>query len=195
VRFLDEEGTVVGLFGRKRKDLAIEGLPGKATIMASELITKWGERSDEVNPLAEEFGIGSVPYKLSLAIQLDDGRKPYTVVGKFRVPVKHDLADVGMVIPLRADPDDPQKIELDWQTADTVEGVNPALDKARHAVTHAGIYENFPAASRAQMIDGWVGAANGGQMSREQFDTAIDEAVAAGMLNDDDAAKARAALK
>jgi hypothetical protein len=186
----------VGLFNRKKKrDLAIEGIPGKARVVASELITKWGEHSDESNPLAEEFGIGSVPYDLELEVTLDDGRAPYTVKDRFRVPVAHDLTDVGMNVVLRADPDDPMKIELDWKTTDTVEGINPVLDHARRATTTDGIYENFPAASRKQMIDGWVGAANGGQMSRGQFDDAIDDAVKAGMLNDADAAAARAALK
>jgi hypothetical protein len=183
----------VGLF-RKKKDLALVGIPGVARIVASEQITHWGEDGDEANPLAE-LGFGSSPYRLELEVTLDDGTKPYTVKGKFRVPVKHDLADVGFNVPLRADPDDPTKIELDWQTADEVPGFNPDLDRGRRAATQAGVYENFPPESRKMMIDGWVAAANAGAMSREEFDKAIDDAVESGMLMDADAEGARAALK
>jgi hypothetical protein len=183
----------VGLF-RRRKDLGVDGIPGTARVMALELIQHWGDDDDrdDAGPLAE-LGIGNVPYRMTLEVTLEDGRAPYTVTGKFKVPARHDLAYEGVTVPLRADPNDPTHIELDWKTLDEVGG-DPMLDAARRASTPAGIYESFAVDSRTAMVDGWVAAAQVGNMTRTQFDQAIDGAVAGGLLRPEDAEKARAAL-
>jgi hypothetical protein len=139
------------------------------------------------------LGIGNVPYRMALEVTLDDGRAPYVVSGKFKVPAAHDVADVGVTVPMYADSDEPTRIELDWKTLDELGG-DPTLDAARRASQPEGIYENFSADARKQMIDGWVVAARGGQMTREAFDQAVDGAVSGGLLTLADADAARAAL-
>ena len=185
----------MGLFRRRGKDLETEGIPGTARVVALEVIQHWGDddsADDPGGPFAD-LGIGNIPYRMEIEVTLDDGRPPYTVRGKFKVPAKHDLADVGRLVPMRADPDDPNRVWLDWKTLDVVGG-DPVLDAARRATQPEGLYENFPDASRKAMVDGWVSAARQGAMSRDAFDQAIEGAVSGGILTPADAEAARAAL-
>jgi hypothetical protein len=177
----------MGLFGRKRKDLVYEGLAGSAVIRAAEQTRP--DRQDEYTSLSD-LGLGHVGYRMELEVQLDDGREPYTVQGKFKVPTKLDgVVDVGSTIPIYTDPDDLERIEFNWDRF-VAEGGGPPT--RAEIVDQA--HESFPADSRKMMIDGWVTATQGGAMTREAFDESLDGMVQSGVLNAEEAAAARARL-
>jgi len=159
----------LGLFGRKKKDLVDEGITGTATVRAAtrdERIHKVDESDD---PILTSFGIGTRKYRLDLEVQLDDGRAPYAVSGRFKIPVDVGELDVGDRLPLRADPDDPQTIELDWDAW----AASPEQQELRDGFDveeRAEVHQMFGDPNRSMMVDGWVKAYEIGNLSREQFD-------------------------
>jgi hypothetical protein len=102
----------VGLFDRKKKDLTETGLAGMAVIRSEE---RAGIYNDTENLSVTDFGMGTYKFRFELEVTLDDGRPPYTVNGKFKVPAKvGGETGPGVTFPIYADPDDPARIEINW---------------------------------------------------------------------------------
>ena len=121
-----------------------------------------------------------------LEVHLDDGRAPYTVDDRFKIPFKAgQRVEEGQSVPVSVDPKDPSNVDINW---DAYIAALPELPSAPQVV-----HDSFPDASRTMMIDGWVRAAKGGQMSKDAFEKAVSEAVEAGMLTaaEGDAARAQ----
>lgn len=184
----------MGLFGRKRKDLTVGGLTGEAVVKSWESADFWDEHATEQSETLRltDLGVGSYTYRMELEVHLDDGRAPYTVTDKFKVPVKAgDAIQDGVRIPLYADPADQNVLDLNWEAFTGPGGSGEAVQVDVQALTRA----SMPEAARTQMVDGWVQAAQLGKLSRDKFDEAIDGAVKSGMLTqaEGDAGKARLA--
>lgn len=176
----------MGLFGRRKKDLTESGVPGTAVV--KDVGDEQHPHTDKDDFHISELGLGNVLYPMELEVTVD-GKAPYTVKDTFKVPAKITNWDVGTRIPVYVDPADPTKIDLNWDQF-VASGANKAPEWTPERA-HAGM----PDASRQMMVSGWVAAANGGQMSRKDFDKAIDGAVEGGMLTaaEGDAAKAQLA--
>jgi hypothetical protein len=183
----------MGLFGRKKKDLVFEGITGTAVIRSAERAERIHKVDESDDPVLANFGIGTRKYRLELDIQLDDGRPAYPANGRFKIPLDAGELDVGMKIPVRADPDDPSHFELDWDAwralPEQVE-LADGFDAEEQAQVHAAM----PDATRKMMVDGWVKAMELGAMSRDEFDTAIKGSVESGMLTTEEAGAAIAAV-
>ncbi len=182
----------MGLFGRKKKDLVLDGVPGTAVVTAArrdERIHNADSTSDD--PVLADLGIGTRKYRLELEVTLDDGRAPYTSEGRFKIPLDVGELDTGMRFPVRADPDDPQRLELDWDAWRALPEqaeLRDGFDAEERAQVHAG----FPTDARKQMLDGWLKAYEIGAMSREQLDDALTGQATSGTLTEDEAAAVRA---
>jgi len=102
----------MGLFDRKKKDLTETGLTGTAVIRSEE---RAGIYNDTENLSVTDFGMGNFKFRFELEVTLDDGRPSYTVTGKFKVPAKvGGETGPGVTFPIYADPDDPTRIEINW---------------------------------------------------------------------------------
>ena len=100
----------MGLFRGKKKDLSDAGVPGTAVIQSEENLDSGG---DDPIRLAD-LGMGSFKFRLDLEVTVE-GRAPYQVSGKFKVPAKlGSEAGPGVELPVFVDPDDPQRVEVDW---------------------------------------------------------------------------------
>ena len=107
----------MGLSGRRRKDLTDGGLTGSAVIRSLESADFWDEhaRDPDDGVRLTDLGVGRYAFRLELEVQLDDGRAPYTVTDKFKVPIKVGYgAREGATVPVWADPDDPSRLEINW---------------------------------------------------------------------------------
>ena len=176
----------MGLFGRRKKnDLTETGLQGTAVV--KDVGEPQYPHTDEDNVHLSDFGLGSTLFPLQLEVTVD-GRAPYTVNDTFRVPTKVTNWDVGTTVPVYVDPADQNKIELNWDQF-IASGANEVPGWTAEQA-HAGL----PDASRQMMVTGWVAAANGGQMSRKDFDKAIADAVEGGLLTAAEAEAATAQL-
>jgi hypothetical protein len=181
----------MGLFGRKRKDLTQGGLPGSAVVKSWESADFWDEHAtkDSETIRLTDFGVGSYTYRMELEVHLDDGRAPYTVTEKFKVPVDAgDSVQDGVRIPLYADPADQTVLDLNWEAFTGPGGAGAPIDPK--VVVRA----SMPEAARQQMVDGWVQAVQIGNLPRDQFDDALADAVGAGLLTPEEAASATARL-
>ncbi len=98
-----------------------------------------------------------------------------------------------MTFKVLAEREDPNVLELDWDAWFAPGGDGERLSWGAEEV-HAEVHDAMPDATRTMMIDGWVKACKGGQMTREAFDQAIDGAVGGGMLTEAETATARAEL-
>ena len=184
----------MGLFGRKKKDLVFEGIAGTATVRTAtrdERIHKVDESDD---PILADIGIGTRKYRLELDVQLDDQRPVYQASGRFKIPLDVGEVDTGMTIPVRADPDDPANLELDWD-AWRASPEQTELRDGFDAEERETVHDAMPDGSRKMMIDGWVKAFELGKMSRDDFDEAIRGSVESGMLTEAEAAAATAAVE
>ncbi len=104
----------MGLFGRKKKDLVFEGIAGTATIRSATRDERIHHVDESDDPTLAGLGIGTRKYRLELDVQLDDQRPVYQASGRFKVPLDAGELDTGQQLPVRADPDDPANVELDW---------------------------------------------------------------------------------
>jgi hypothetical protein len=151
----------------------------------------------------EASTFGNAQHEFTIEVRVD-GQAPYDLQGLFRIPVKLiGSVGPGAVVPVKVHPKDPKKVAIDWGAWDpsapteTVEGAPADLesdDIAMGATTQETVYNAMPAESRNLMVTGWVTAARSGALSREEFDEALNDAVAAGMLTEADAASARTEL-
>jgi hypothetical protein len=178
----------MGLFGRKKKkDLVSEGVTGTAVIRTLEE-TRPDVNDETTTP--SDFGYGNVKFRMDLDVQVE-GAAPYLVTGKFKMPTRlTGWVGVGASIPVYVDPDDPQRVELNWAAYDAGPDAPPSLEEIK-----SDAHDQFPTDSRKMMLDGWIQATQGGAMTREQFDEALDGMVTSGVLDDGEAAAARARLE
>ena len=179
----------MGLFRRKKKkDLTLTGLPGKAVIRKED----WSEfpTSDDTTSLAD-LGIGNRRFLFVLEVTLDDGRPPYTVEGWFKVPARlGGETGPGVTLPVYADPDDPSNIDINWDRF-VAEGGADKFRSDNADDRRAAVHETFPAGSRTMMVNGWVAATKAGAMSAEDLENALQGAVTAGTLDEAEADAAR----
>ena len=183
----------MGLFGRKKKDLVFEGIGGTATIRRAERDERIHKVDESDDPILADLGIGTRKYRLELDVQLDDHRPVYTASGRFKIPLDVGELDAGMQLPVRADPDEPSTLELDWgawRASPEQAEIRDGFDAEERAQVHDGM----PDATRQQMIDGWVKAVELGAMSRVDFDEAMRGSVESGMLTQAEVAAATARL-
>ena len=186
----------MGLSGRKRKDLTMDGITGSAVIRSLESADFWDEHAREPDDGVRltDLGVGRFTFRLELEVQLDDGRAPYTVTDKFKVPIKAGYGTrEGATLPIWADPADQEQVEINWDRflAEGKPGETRALTRDEQ---RAEVHRNMPDGSRKQMVDSWVQAAGRGQMTRDACDEALDGAVDGGLLTADEADATRAAL-
>ncbi len=185
----------MGLFGRKKKkDLVYEGVTGTATIRSATRDERIHKVDAPDDPVLADLGIGTLKYRLELDVQLTDGRPAYPASGRFKIPLDVGELDAGMTFPVRADPDDPSHVELDWD-AWRASPEQQELRDGFDAEERAQVHDGFPDASRTMMVDGWVKAFEVGNLSREKFDEAIRGAVESGMLTETEAAAATARVE
>ena len=175
----------MGLFGRKqKKDLTFEGIPGTAIVRGEEDASFFN--SDESFALTD-IGIGSYKVRYTLDVTLADGRPPYTVTAKVKVPAKHGGATArGMKVPVYVDPDDPNRLEINWEQFEATGGdaeYQAEASEAQRTAVHAAM----PEQNRNMMVTGWVSAAKSGALSAADFDQALKDAVQAGMLTAEEA--------
>jgi hypothetical protein len=182
----------VGLFGRKRADLAVEGLRGTAVITTATRDERIHKVDDSDDPVLADLGIGTRKYRLDLEVHLDDGRAPYPASGRFKVPLDVGELDVGQSFPVDVDPNDPSRVEISWdryRASPEVAEVRDGFDAEERAVVH----DQFPAESRRQMLDGWLTATKAGAMTAQQLDDALDGMVQSGVLTASEADETRRA--
>jgi hypothetical protein len=181
----------VGLFDRKKKNLVSTGLPGTAVIRAERRAEL--AQGDDTTYLAD-YGIGKYKYHFELEVTLDDGRPPYPVSGKFRVPAKAGGEPApGVTLPVHADPDDPTRIEIDWDRFIAGGGATEHRED-RSREHQAAVHQTLPDATRAMMVDGWIAATKAGAMSTADFEQTVANAVQGGMLTPAEAEAARSAV-
>jgi hypothetical protein len=177
---------------KRNKGLGDAGIPGTAVIRSCARESESaGVGQGETVRLADTGIIGKHKWDLALEVTLDDGRPPYPVAGTFKVPSKlmHWISE-GRSVPLRADPKDPERIELDWDRFDT-SGPSEQEARAQDEERRAKVQEAMPAANRNRMVEGWLMAVKAGGMTRAQFDESLADAVEAGMLTAEEADDAR----
>jgi hypothetical protein len=141
----------MGLFNRSKKDLATEGIPGTAVIVTEDHFE--GEAFG-----LTDVGLGSYKFKFELEVTLTDGRPPYTVAGKFKVPAAvGGQSGPGVALPIAADPDNPKRIEIDWDQFLADGGAakfEEAFAKKREARTREVVAANQP--NTDKMLDDMV---------------------------------------
>jgi hypothetical protein len=185
----------VALF-KRRKGVGEGGIAGTAVITACERESESaGIGQGEIVRLADTGIVGKYKWDLTLDVTLDDGRDPYPVAGTFKVPAKlESWISEGRSVPLRADPNDPQRVELDWDRFDT-SGPSEEEAQAQDEERRATVREAMPTANRNQMVEGWLMAVKAGGMTRTQFDESLASAVDAGMLTAEEADDARRSVE
>jgi hypothetical protein len=181
----------MGLFGRKRKDLTGGGLTGTAVVKSWESDDFWDRHATRESSTVRltDVGVGSYTWRLVLEVHLDDGRAPYTVDDRFKVPFKAgQRVEEGESLPVSVDPKDPTNVDINW------DGYLATAPK-QVASAPSAVHDAFPDASRTMMVNGWVQAVQGGQMSADAFEKAIADAAEAGMLDAEEADAARAQVR
>lgn len=178
----------MGLFRRKKKDLTLTGLPGTAVIRSEERAEIFND--DESTSLTD-FGLGSYKFRFEMEVTLDDGRPAYTVTGKFKVPAKiGGETGPGVSLPIYADPDDPTRVEINWDRFSATGGATKFREGQRDQ-QRTVVHQNLPDAQRTSMVNSWVASTRGGAMSPADLDAALANAVDAGMLTAEEADAAR----
>lgn len=167
--------------GAGRRKLLKKGKPGQAVIKRVYWMSDHGNES-----IQSTIGAGNERHDLTLEVHVD-GRDPYEVQGLFRVPVRRfDVVAPGLTVPVKVHPSKPDRVAVDWDAL--------VVPEAPTAEDHRKTAHDAMGASRNMMVDGWVRAAKVGAMTREQFDEAIDGAVAGGLVTAAEADEARTSL-
>ena len=173
----------MGLFKRK-PDLRTTGLPGTAVILGERRLDIRGDDSDEMDFLEQRFG--SYKFGLELEVTLDDGRPPYTVNDSFKVPARiGGQSGPGVVLPVFADPNDPKRVEVDWDrfaAEGGAEAFEAAYERKREEWARKGMANAD--ADAARQLDAKVAA---GKMTQADADEQkrITAMASAGELDDE----------
>lgn len=148
----------------------------------------------------EASTFGNAQHEFTLEVRVD-GQAPYELQGLFRIPVKLiGSVGPGTVVPVKVHPSDPKKVAVDWGSWDAsapteqvehAPGDAPAGDAVMGATTQETVHNAMPEANRNMMVNAWVSATKSGAMSAAELDSALNDAVSAGMLTPAEADAAR----
>ena len=176
-----------------KKDLLTEGIPGTAVVQSRR-------RADSSE--ADTVLTRSARRDIDLEVTIE-GRDPYPVRDTFKVPKPYWAIAKGVSLPVRVDPEKPDRILIDWDAFEaaggnqTVEQLGDQYRRDATAEFQAKRMSEDPAARQAELntVNGWLGAVKAGVMTVPDFNGYVDEKVAGGFLTaeEGDAAKAQAA--
>jgi len=182
----------VGLLDRfTKKASAASGLVGTAVLRAKT--PAWTSHDYSPDSLLNS----SSPYQLALDLRIA-GRDPYSVVQVFEVPRKWNEITTGIELPVSADPEDPNRILIDWDAFAATGGkqivAETKVQAKREAVKRA-VSQN-PLARQADQaaVEDLLGEVKAGRRSVKEINSVIDDYVAGGSLTveEGEAYKARA---
>jgi hypothetical protein len=153
---------------------------------------------------AEDGGTRSDPYRLDLEVRIE-GRDPYVIVQKVRVPKRYWDMTTGVSLPVRVDAENPQRILVDWDAFDAAGGekiVEELGDQYRR--DRVKEFKNSPEARQyaelarqadLAVVEEMIGMFHAGQRSADEVFEVIDDYVADGSLTDEEAAAAKARVQ
>jgi hypothetical protein len=184
----------MGLLDRfTKKDSLKEGLPGTAVLRSKP---KWVGDMDDQDP--HSLTTFSWPMELDLEVRVE-GREPYTLSQEFKVPKRWYDISTGLEIPVRVDPQQPDRILIDWDAFRAAGGEQLVEERSasnQREANYKAVSGNTAAREAMQnTVKEWLGAVRAGAMSVPDFNGYIDEHVTQGYLTaeEGDAAKAQAA--
>ena len=205
----------MGLLDRgRRKQTLSEGIEGTAKIVDLETKHRFsGSRGEsQAEPWLWESMYDSVAptkYRLELEVTVP-GRDPYRVRGEFRAPNKAERTGLtrtslsrGLELPVRVDPGDSDRVEIDWDRFAALPDRKKALGDARVSRQNEVIKQKLEGhpKQQAQMWEGnrmavqaWAGAVKAENMSREEFEETVRLEVDSGRMDPADAEAARKTL-
>ena len=197
--------------GRKR--LLADGIEATAKIVDLETHHRGGNpRESQGEPWLWEAAYDSFAatrYTLELEVTIP-GRDRYRVRGKFRAPHKAERTGLtraslsrGLELPVRVDPGDETKVEVDWDRFAGAPDRKEALQDARVSRQNEVIKQQLEGKPEKQAkmwaqnkgtALAWAGAVKMGNLSREEFEQTIQLEVDNGRMDPADAEAARAQL-
>ena len=205
----------MGLLDRgRRKRVLAEGVEGTAKIVDLEthhrLTGSRGESQSEPWPWEAAYdSFAPTKYTLELEVTIP-GRDPYRVKGRFRAPHKAERTGLtraslskGLELPVRVDPADQNRVEVDWDRFAASPDRKEALGDARVSRQNEVIRQKLEAKPEQQAkmwaqnkgtALAWAGAVKAGNMSREEFEQNVQQEVDSGRMDPADAEAGRAEL-
>ncbi|HUF84959.1 MAG TPA: hypothetical protein VMQ81_10250 [Acidimicrobiia bacterium] len=173
-----------------KQDSLKEGLAGIAVLRSKP---KWGPSNSDVEPRS----FRSWPLELDLEVRVE-GRAPYAVLQKFKVPKRWYDISTGLEVPVRVDSDTPDRILIDWDAFAAAGGKQLVEERLAHnqreANKKATQRPEFRQAEQA-VVEDLLGEVQAGRRSIEEFTGVVDDYVAGGNISTEEgeAYKARAA--
>ena len=159
-----------------------EPLPGTAVVRSRQRRSIAADESDRDAPSAK--------YQLDLEVSVD-GRDPYSVSGKVKVPNRYFDITPGVSLPVKIEAKKPERIVVDWDAFDAAGGkqiVAEAADRWRRdqPKRQKEAVEAHKAQAAAQFIDQLDKLVASGRMTPEQAESQkrAMELDAAGELDD-----------
>ena len=201
----------MGLLRRGRDREIKGGIEGTAKIVDLEQHNLTGKANDGDSYVWEEAieAFGKSKYELELEVTVP-GREPYRVRDSFKVPAKAERTGLtraslsrGLELPVRVDPSDQSRVEVDWDRFAASPDRRQALDQARQSRQAEVVKQQLSSkpeqqaqfhAQNRQALAAWVGAVKMGNMSREEFDETVQLEVDSGRMDPADAEAARKTL-
>jgi hypothetical protein len=187
----------VGLLDRfTKQDVRDEGLSGTAVLRATPTFPL-RHSDDDKDPLNDPL-IRSWPLELNLEVRID-GRDPYSVLQEFKVPKKWFKIVRGVELPVRVDPEQPDRIVIDWEAFGAAGGKQVVEERGaqnQRDATFKAVSQNTVLREAAQKtFVEYLGEVEAGRMTVQDFNGYVDEHVTQGMLTPEegDAFKAQAA--
>jgi hypothetical protein len=187
----------VGLLDRfAKKNVRDDGLAGTAVLRATPA---WPLRhsDDDQDPRNDPL-VRSWPLELNLEVRID-GRDPYSVLQEFKVPKKWFEIGKGVELPVRVDPEQPDRIVIDWKAFGAAGGKQVVEERGaqnQRDATFKAVSQNTVLREAAQKtFVEYLGEVEAGRMTVQDFNGYVDEHVTQGMLTPEegDAFKAQAA--
>ncbi len=206
----------MGLFDRSSKKILERGIAATAVIREARKIEDDG--TDEhgqggeflLNDMRDAGLWGKHRYDFTLEIQIPES-EPYEVSGEFKTPAKagrtgllsHRGLEPGLELPVKVDPEDSQRVAIDWDAFLASPDRKAAVKKAAQAESANANKRMLDAnpdlakqlrAGNAAAVVSWASSVKAGKMSREEFDKTVDMEVKVGRMDPADAEAARATL-
>ncbi|MEX1208472.1 MAG: hypothetical protein WEE36_07710 [Acidimicrobiia bacterium] len=186
----------MGLLDRfTNKDLLKGGLPATAVL---RYVPKYAGSVDEQ-------GSRSDSYRLDLEVRIE-GRDPYAIVQKVRVPKRYWDITTGVSLPVKVDAENPQRMLVDWDAFDAAGGENIVeelgdqyrRDQVKEFQSKNPEARRYAEAARQadlEVVEALIGMFQAGQRSADEVIEVIDDYVADGSLTDEQGAAAKARVK
>ncbi len=176
-----------------KRDVSDEGLSGTAVLRARPA---WRLNSDQ-DPHGDSL-VRSWPLDLDLEVRID-GRDSYAVLQEFKVPKKWFEIGKGLELPVRVDPEQPDRIVIDWEAFGAAGGKQVVEERGaqnQRDATFKVLSQNpmLREAAQKTLVE-WLAEVEAGRMTVQDFNGYVDECVAEGTLTPEegDAGKAQAA--